>query len=494
MTLWLIVIFILVAIIFLYQIRLQKLKAKFNSEFYEQMLDAVPDPIFVKNKQHQWIYGNQSFSRIIQLPREKYMGKSDYDIFPKEMADVFWKKDNETLEGLNITENEEFIPIDGQVRTILTKKTPYRIQSGETILVGVIRDITERKTQEKTIENLFRLIETSSDIYCIFDLMGKPTYLNREARKLGFTLDLKHYREIFDSSFNITNFEKIVMTNENWEGEVLLHDFNLNQPVSYWVRLLKVRNELDEVASTAIVATNLQHRKETEAKLIYTSKMASLGEMAGGIAHEINNPLTVISGYSEQIIRRFNSDNPDKDKILADALKIKETAFRISKIIAGLLAFSRSGENEPEEDVELGHLITEALDFGKERLLRHGIQIKTELLDKMIVRCRPTQIQQVIINLLNNSLDAIQGTPGPWIHIKCEQQKNEYWITITDSGKGIPDQIRENMMNPFFTTKEIGKGTGLGLSISKGIMESNHGELIYVEDSINTTFRLIFRV
>lgn len=486
MNMWLVVILILVVIIVLYQIRLNRLRSKLDHQFYEKMLDAVPDPIFVKNKQHQWIYGNQSFSRIIQLPREKYVGKSDYDIFPKEMADVFWQKDNETLEGLNITENEELIPIDGQIRTILTKKTPYKIQSGETILVGVIRDITERKTQEKTIENLFQMIENSSDLYCIFDLNGKPTYFNREAMKLGYSLDIKHYQEILGPSFHLD------LKNEHWEGEVLLQDFNQKSLVSYWVRLLKVRNELNEIASIAIVATNLQHRKETEAKLIYTSKMASLGEMAGGIAHEINNPLTVISGYSEQIIRRYAGNTADKEKILSDANKIKETAFRISKIIAGLLAFARAGENEPEEEVDIGQLISESIDFGRERLLRHGIEIKTELIENVKIRCRPTQIQQVIINLLNNSLDAIQGTTNPWISIQCEMKDNEFWVTVIDSGKGIPDTIRKKIMTPFFTTKEVGKGTGLGLSISKGIMESNNGELIYLEDSVNTAFRLIF--
>lgn len=493
MALWIAIIVILVVIIILQYLKFNRLKTKLDPQFYEKMLDAVPDPIFVKNKHHQWIYGNQSFSKILKLPREKYFGKSDYDIFPKEMAEVFWNKDNETLEGLNVTENEELIPIDGQVRTILTKKTPYQLNSGETILVGVIRDITERKTQEKTIENLFQMIEHSSDLYCIFDLNGKPTYLNREALKLGFTMEIGHYQEIFDPSYNVAEFYKVVENNEHWEGEVLLHDYIENSPVAYWVRSFKVRNELNEITSVAIVATNLQHRKETEAKLIYTSKMASLGEMAGGIAHEINNPLTVISGYSEQIIRRFSAETVDKGKILSDALKIKDTAFRISKIISGLLAFARAGENEPEEETDLNQLISEALDFGRERLLRHGIRIKTELLENIQIQCRPTQIQQVIINLMNNSLDAIQGTPDPWISINCERHENEIWVTIIDSGKGIPYEIRKDIMTPFFTTKEVGKGTGLGLSISKGIMESNHGELIYVEDSKNTAFRLVFR-
>jgi PAS domain S-box-containing protein len=437
------------------------------------MLEAVPDPIFVKNKHHQWIYGNEGFSKIIQMNKEQYFGKSDYDIFPKEMADVFWSKDKETLEGLKITENEEFILIDGKLRTILTKKTPYQMPNGDTILVGVIRDITERKTQEKTIENLFRMIENSSDVYCIFNLDGKSTYLNRAARDSGFTLEIKQ-------------FENLIQSNEQWEGEIVVHD------VAYWVRLFKVRNELNEIDSSAIVATNLQHRKEIEAKLVYTSKMASLGEMAGGIAHEINNPLMAVSGYAEQIIRRYESG--DTEKVLSDAGKIKETAFRISKIISGLLSFSRSAENEPEVKSDLSHLINVSLEFGRERMARHGIQITTELLDNIQIMCRPTQIQQVLINLFNNSLDAIQGTKEPWIRIKCEKQQDEIWVTVTDSGKGIPPHIRENIMTPFFTTKEVGKGTGLGLSISKGIMESNHGELIYVEDSPNTAFRLIFKL
>src|SRR5690606_6973710 len=92
-----------------------------DREFFENVLDAVPDPIFVKNEKHQWIYGNKKFSKILKMDENDYLGKSDYDVFPKEMADIFWRKDSETLERLIVTENEENIIEDDEVKDVLTK-------------------------------------------------------------------------------------------------------------------------------------------------------------------------------------------------------------------------------------------------------------------------------------------------------------------------------------------------------------------------------------
>lgn len=490
---------VVLLLIIVYELRIHKIRTSHNEknkssekEFYENVLNVVPDPIFVKNDKHQWIYGNEVFSKIIQKRREDYIGKSDYDIFPKEMADIFWQKDSETLDGLKVTENEEKIMMDGKVKDILTKKTPYIAPNGEVLLVGVIRDITERKQQANIIDNLFRLIELSSDLYCIFDLEGSPIYFNSHALDMGFSYEMKNYSEIFDWNYSISDLEEGVRNNNQWEGEAILRNFKTGNPSTYWVRIFKVKGEDDKVISISIVATNLQHRKEVEAKLIYNSKMVSLGEMAGGIAHEINSPLAIISGYSGHIIRMIERNNFNPENILWYSSKIKDTAFRISKIIKSLRSFSGSSDNEQLVETNLDTLIKEVVEFSQEKLRKENIALILEVDEELQISCRPIQVQQVLLNLLNNSIDAIKGSPKPWIKIVTSEVNERISITVIDSGKGIGPLVQAKLMTPFFTTKDVGEGVGLGLSISKGLMESNNGALVYVDDFPNTAFRMIF--
>ena len=489
-------------VIIFYEIKIKKMrshseqvKRKQSSrdrEFFENVLDAVPDPIFVKNEKHQWIYGNKKFSKILKMDENDYLGKSDYDVFPKEMADIFWRKDSETLERLIVTENEENIIEDDEVKDVLTKKTPFITSKGEVLLIGVIRDITLRKQQANIIENLYRLIESSSDLYCIFDLNGGPQYFNSHALEMGFSSNIKHYSDIFDPSFPLDDLESSIENRNQWEGEAVLNNFITNTQHYYWVRIFKVKNEAGKLISISIVATNLQHRKEVEARLVYNSKMISLGEMAGGIAHEINSPLAIISGYSGQIKKMIERKSWDQEKALWYSNKIQDTVFRISKIIKGLRSFSGSSENEALTNVELEPLIKEVIEFSQDKIDRKKIALHLDVSKGIRIDCRPIQIQQVLLNLLNNSIDAVKCEDDPWIKIVAEEINNKVTITVIDSGPGIDESIKPKLMTPFFTTKDVGEGVGLGLPISKGLMENNNGQLVYLDDFPNTAFRIIF--
>jgi PAS domain S-box-containing protein len=477
----------------IFSLKAEKIKTELaaRKEFFEVLLNSTPDPIFVKNKKHQWIYGNEAFTKIIGMGVGEYIGKSDFDIFPKEMADVFWAKDNETLDHLKVTENEEFIMVEGKVRTILTKKTPVTLND-QTILVGVIRDITERKNYEEQIRNLYSLIESSSDLYCLCDLSGKPEFINHHGQALGYSTSLLHFKNFFSDLFNIQEVEVSLKKNNSWEGEAQLINLVSKESIPYWIKIFYSLDEKEEQKTLALVATNIRERKESELRLLLASKMASLGEMAGSIAHEINNPLAIISGKAEQIKKNIKRGNLDVDKILASVDKIEDTSFRISKIIRGLRTFSRSEELDPMKEVSVHEVIKETLDLCRERIKSENINLKTDVDPTLTLQCRPTQIEQVIINLLNNSLDAIKDQEEKWITIETAKTSESLSITITDSGNGIPMHLLDKIMTPFFTTKEIGKGTGLGLSISKGIMESHQGTLRYNEKSPNTSFSLVF--
>lgn len=463
-----------------------------RKEFFETLIDSVADPIFVKNNQHQWIYGNKAFSKILGAELKDDIGKSDYDIFPKEQADIFWAKDRETLDNMQMVENEEFITSGNEVRTIVTKKTPVPGIEGSTILIGVIRDITESKRQNEIIANLYQLIESSSDLYCFCDLKGKPSFINRHGIKMGFTTEHDHFHNFFTEGLDIESLKKKLELNNHWEGEVELINLNTKEPIPYWLKIFYVTDENEKPKSISLVGTNIQERKEAELKIFFASKMASLGEMAGGIAHEINNPLAIISGKAEQIKKYIHHEPIDREKIFTAVEKIEDTSFRISKIIKGLRSFSRTGDLDPSKQVLVMDLIDETLDLCRERMKSENITLIQESNNSLLLTCRPTQIQQVLINLLNNSIDAIKAEKEPWIKIRSEKVDTQIIISITDCGHGIDSDLKEKIMNPFFTTKEVGKGTGLGLSISKRIMENHGGQLVYVPDSPHTTFSLIF--
>jgi signal transduction histidine kinase len=234
-----------------------------------------------------------------------------------------------------------------------------------------------------------------------------------------------------------------------------------------------------------------QERLQTEqAKSVSNAKMASLGEMASGIAHEVNNPLTIILNRVETLRGSLEKKGIQKDFIFTELDKIQETVGRISKVVKGLRAFSRNAETDPLISVDSHSVIEEAVELCLEKLKSEGIKVELELVKEAYICCRPSQIAQVVLNLINNSYDAIVSTEKPWMRIRSEIEKHQLIISITDSGKGIEPRVAEKLMQPFFTTKAVGKGTGLGLSISKGLIEDHGGQLYYDRSSRNTCFKI----
>lgn len=234
--------------------------------------------------------------------------------------------------------------------------------------------------------------------------------------------------------------------------------------------------------------------KQQQLKLTLSAKMSSLGEMAGGIAHEINNPLTIINSKAAILKRNLDKGELDIDKIKKDLTKIEETSNRIAKIIRSLRSFSRNTEGDPMEPAKVSQIIEDTLELCAERFKHHSISLNVNIQTNAMINCRPHQITQVVMNLLSNAHDAIEALPEKWINIDVNEYHGRVIISVTDSGLGIPSAILEKIMNPFFTTKDVGKGTGLGLSISKGIVEDHFGHLQYTMNKGHTCFRVDFPV
>ena len=261
--------------------------------------------------------------------------------------------------------------------------------------------------------------------------------------------------------------------------------------VELWLRwaIQPWKNANQEIGGVIVMAENINSRKEAEMKLTQASKLSALGEMAGGIAHEINNPLSIIKGYIDLLRRHSSRHSLSPELLLQYIEKMDQTVARISRIVNGMRRFSRESSMDEKVKYSLNKIVEETLDICQERINNNGTAVLVEYLkhDSTIL-CRPVEISQVILNLINNSYQATSSYPHPWIKIKMEEFPDMFRVQIIDCGEKISPSIKQKLFQPFFTTKDIGVGTGLGLSISRGIIEEHKGKLYYQDDAPNTTF------
>lgn len=237
------------------------------------------------------------------------------------------------------------------------------------------------------------------------------------------------------------------------------------------------------------VAEDITEERLVKGKMVASARLSSLGEMAAGVAHEINNPLAIIHGKSTVLSMQLAKSPPDVPGASECAQQIAATCHRIENIVHGLRSLSRDGGSDPLTSEAIQDIITQAVSMCGERLHNHGVDLRLVLPSHPIrVDCRLVQIGQVLINLINNAFDAIKNSPEKWIELKIVDSNEWLQLHVTDSGSGIPLAVREHMMQPFYTTKRIGEGTGLGLSISHSILESHGGSLRYDESCANTRF------
>jgi C4-dicarboxylate-specific signal transduction histidine kinase len=233
--------------------------------------------------------------------------------------------------------------------------------------------------------------------------------------------------------------------------------------------------------------------KANQVQMIESARLASLGEMAGGVAHEVNNPLTVILICAEKLkkqIKDLENEIPTQHKNLIEQIdKIESTSQRISKIVSGLRAMSRNGSNDPFALASIGKIIEDSLSLCQQQAKNANIQIKIDSRHAQTqIMCRAVQLSQVFLNLFVNAFHALETSKDKFIEIKTELTDKMIKIEFSDSGDGIPEENRDKLFTPFFTTKKVGHGTGLGLSISRGIIQNHQGKLYLKKDSQQTTF------
>lgn len=229
--------------------------------------------------------------------------------------------------------------------------------------------------------------------------------------------------------------------------------------------------------------------KNTQQTLMNQSRMMALGEMSAGIAHEINNPLTVINLNATAIEMMVNEKNINPEMLAKFTFKINETVKRISAIVTSLRKFGRHiNINDSFEPAKMSQILNDALELCREKFKSYDIKLQVRVDEDIEVDCNPLEISQVMINLINNSFYAVKDCKEKWVTININGTGTHVLLSVTDSGVGIPTEARKRIMEPFFTTKPVGDGSGLGLSISKSIVQLHQGKIFLDETSTHTKF------
>ncbi len=227
---------------------------------------------------------------------------------------------------------------------------------------------------------------------------------------------------------------------------------------------------------------------ETEKKMARAEQIKELAEMTGGLVHEINTPLTVFKLSLESLKNSVSFDNP---KILEQFNRLEKATDRIQSLTQGLLNYARDSQKDLPTRNHLKNIISDTLTFSHHRLRKNDVQLSVDHFDdNLMLHCNPVEISQVLLNLVNNSCDAVANLSERWIHVSIIDIDETIKVSVTDSGSGLPLEIQSQIFQPFYTTKRRNYGTGLGLSICRRIIERHNGTIEINPKNKNTQFIL----
>ncbi|MDG2046839.1 MAG: ATP-binding protein [Halioglobus sp.] len=394
------------------------------------------------------------------------------------------------------------ITLDAMVATLI---------SVPLVFVWAIRPfISARTTQlQKTADELTHLIHTANAPIFGIDLDGNVNEWNQQSEKItgysksravglhlstNFIADehkaaVEHVLLNALDGIETANFEFPLLTRYGHQVDVLLSSTIRRDDSGTIIGALGVGQDITELNKVRLEQE--RERKEASAQIIQASKLATLGEMATSVAHELNQPLS-IARMSAESIRRKIVKGTITGEFLEDKLQyIEDQTARAAAIIEHMRMFGREATEEPEL-IDPRDVVKNALALMGEQLRLDGVEVETDFSKN----CPPIlghtiQMEQVIINLLTNARDAMHGSSGlSKVILRIFAGKNHVYIESEDSGSGIPANVLPRIFEPFFTTKEIGSGTGLGLSVSYGIIRDMKGTITAVNTSNGACFTI----
>jgi PAS domain S-box-containing protein len=502
-----------------------------NEERLRVIFDTSPSAIFLVDTAGRVVMANIRMSELFGYPPEQISGMSYLELLPPDERDVGKAR----MQSLILAERDSlfierpYLRADGSQFWGHLGTSRLQGPNGATEgLVCIVSDVTDRKRMEAALQAAHQLtkdiLDSMPTAVIALDPHGEITLFNRSAESLSGKTAQEALGEPLSQTFPllpVTQKELEAVRQDNHT----LHLEKAGVPSAKGVLLTDIRIyplNAGELGQTAIIIEDVTERTRIEDMMVQTEKMMSVGGLAAGMAHEINNPLGGIVQSTQVILARLDSNSQanqaaaaqtgctleslreflSKREIIPLMRNVRESAIRAAHIVASMLEFSRKSESHRapvaldkllDKSVELcstDYDLKKSYDFRK-------IEISTDYDPNLPpVPCTATQMEQVFMNLLRNAAQAMrerpQGSPPPRIVLRTRLDEGFARIDISDNGPGMPEEIRRRVFEPFFSTKPPGEGTGLGLSVSFFIITSNHKGTIHVdsEPGEGTTFTI----
>jgi len=465
-------------------------------DVYQDLFDHVPCFITVQDRNYKLLRYNREFADTFEPAAGEYC----YNAYKGREEKCLVCPVEKTFKDGRSHWSEEFGPNkDGNILHWVVKTSPIKNSKGEIVAVmEMCLDITHRKKLEEELEVSERKYRA------IFNNIPNPL----------FVLDAETF-EILDCNVSVKTvygYSRKDITNT-----CFLNLFRIEEREPY-AELLKTSTVINQATQMTkggktlfvnirispsehvgqkvllVTTSDITQRLEMEQQLIQTSKMATLGEMATGVAHELNQPLSVIKTASNFFMRKINKDEDIGESALVTmSKKIDANVDRATKIINHMREFGRKSDMRLEK-VEVNNVLHEAHDVLSQQLKLRGIEVVWDLQEDLpMIMADQGRLEQVFINLIINSRDAIEDKlekkkekkVTEKIFLKTKTDGKTVTVEVRDTGPGIPETISDKIFEPFFTTKKVGKGTGLGLSISYGIIKDCGGSIRVVSKNKN---------
>ena len=450
---------------------------------YRELFDSIQEGLFFATPDGRFLDVNDAMVRMLGYASREELLRADVSphLYPvPEAREKFMR----TLSERGVLRNyeETLRRKDGTLLHTLQNITAVRDSRGHIAQVrGLMLDVTEQKTFQSQLqrERDFnqKILNTTQSMILVLDTAGLISYANRRCYEAGYQegelighrlvdwVEASH-REDFDAALETTaNGHQV----ENLELRVRRSDGSMGH---FSISLSPMRDEQNAVNSVVVVMTDITDAALLQAKLAHSEKMATIGRLVSGVAHEVNNPLAAILGFTDLLL-----ENPEVSMSAREDLQIilQETQ-RTKDIVQDLLSFARQRPVQ-REPVQLNGVLRQTIKLRSYDFASHGVEVVEDFEETLTAALGDSQqLQQVFLNILNNAYDAVQeaGQRGR-IRIHTRRQAEMIEVAISDNGTGIIDPQR--IFDPFYTTKQVGKGTGLGLSICYGIVRAHGGEI-----------------
>lgn len=451
---------------------------------YRELFDSIQEGLFFATPEGQFLDVNDAMVRMLGYESRDELLRADVSahLYPTRAAKE--RLVNAIAErGALRNYAETLRRKDGSLLHTLQNISAVRDALGRVVQIrGLMLDVTEQKMFQSQLqrERDFnqKILNTTQSMILVLDTAGLISYANKLCFEAGYREEelIGHPLVKWVEGSQRLDFEAALQTTahgqqvENLELRVKRSDGSMGH---FSISLSPMRDESNQVNSVVVVMTDITDAVLLQAKLAHSEKMATIGRLVSGVAHEVNNPLAAILGFTDLLL-----ENPEMPASARDDLQIilNETQ-RTKEIVQDLLSFARQRPAQ-REPMQVNAILRQTIKLRSYDFASHGVEVIEEFNENLeMAMGDPQQLQQVFLNILNNAYDAIQesGNHGR-ICIRTARAADLIEVAFIDNGTGISDPDR--IFDPFFTTKQAGKGTGLGLSICYGIVRAHGGEIL----------------